>query len=491
MKINEVMAEAEEKSECPNPATEKKYSEAVYLYTHTQISIREICDRCGVTVNGFNGYIRRYRRDLLSVRDGMQHYRQKGSKPETEAKYSEAVRLYADQQFSIREICAKCGVTVNGLTSYINRYHRHLLLERNGVKCDGKEAADIKLPSFRRQKPATHAKYKEAIRACDSMDYIEMNVSQIARKFGLNGTDLGRQLRTHYPEILEFRERARHRLGVNDNLPRGCRPFSAEQYARAVEMLRGDRYITIQEAADACNVSYLGLEQHLLFYHKELVGKRIKVREKALRQQRKDEITGRGTVHAPTPETKAKYAEAVRLYRTTRMSAARIAAETKVSKKGFYEYLQKWHKELICERKNIPYEEGVPVDWSQARKYNPATAAKYAEAIRKLKKSKLSTAAVAAEYGLQPEAFRSYLKEHEPELHARLGMVKTDNGKVMARHSMEKYGEALRLYATTAESAKSLARRFGFNDCSLGQFIRRHFPEAVEKHNELVRKEKT
>ena len=52
----------------------------------------------------------------------------------------------------------------------------------------------------------TYAKYKEAIAACDSMDYIEYNVSQIARESGLTGTNLGRQLHTHYPEVLEFRE---------------------------------------------------------------------------------------------------------------------------------------------------------------------------------------------------------------------------------------------------------------------------------------------
>ncbi|MFS2624478.1 hypothetical protein [Bacteroides xylanisolvens] len=38
------------------------------------------------------------------------------------------------------------------------------------------------------------------------MDYIEYNVSQIARESGLTGTNLGRQLHTHYPEVLEFRE---------------------------------------------------------------------------------------------------------------------------------------------------------------------------------------------------------------------------------------------------------------------------------------------
>lgn len=45
--------------------------------------------------------------------------------------------------------------------------------------------------------PDTRIKYKDAIEARGSMDYIEFNVSQIARQFGLEGTNLGRQLRTH------------------------------------------------------------------------------------------------------------------------------------------------------------------------------------------------------------------------------------------------------------------------------------------------------
>lgn len=120
------------------------------------------------------------------------------------------------------------------------------------------------------------------------------------------------------------------------------------------------------------------------------------------------------------------------------------------------------------------------MDWSSVRKYNPATAAKYADAIARLKTGGKTTAEVAAEFGLHPECFRQYLKEHEPELHARLGMKKTENGRVMAPHSMEKYKEALNLYETTSESLKSIARRFGLNDCSLGQFIKRHFPELIE-----------
>jgi len=118
-----------------------------------------------------------------------------------------------------------------------------------------------------------------------------------------------------------------------------------------VKLLRADRYITVQEVAERCNVSYSGLEQHLIFYHKELVENRIKIRERAVRQQRKGKITGRGTLHAATPETITKYAEALHLYRTTPMSARKIAKQTGVSIRGFYDYLQTWHKDLICKRK--------------------------------------------------------------------------------------------------------------------------------------------
>ena len=412
-----------------------------------------------------------------------------GVKPETEEKYRQAIELYRSTQLSCAEISRTCKVTVSGFQRYLSLYHRDLLLARYNITCDKKEDSRIKLGPLRGQLPATHAKYKDAIEACGSLDYIEYNVSQIAREFGLEGTNLGRQLRTHYPEVIEWREKVRERLGLGDNLPRGTRQYCKEQYAKAVELLRSDRYITVQEGAESCGVSYSGLEQHLLFYHKDLVKRRIEIREKAVRRQRKGEITGRGTVHAPSPKAIKKYAEAVRLYSTTSMSASQIAKQTGVSKKNFYGYLHRWHLDLVCKRKNIPYEEGKPIEWSKVRKYNPATKEKYAEAIRRLKESELPTAKVAAEFGLHPECFRQYLKEHEPELYTRQGMVRTDDGKVMSRHSMEKYGEAIHLYGTTTEGIKSLARRFGVNDCALRDFIKRHFPKLIEQHKKLVQEQ--
>lgn len=410
----------------------------------------------------------------------------RGIRPETEEKYRPALELYRLTRLSCAEICRTCKVTVSGFQRYLSLYHRDLLLARYDITCSKEEARHIKLGQLRGQLPATRIKYKDAIEACGSLDYIEYNVSQIAREFGLSATNLGRQLRTHYPGIIEWREKVRGHLGLCDSLPRGTRPWCKEQYAEAVELLRADRYITVQQAADSCGVSYTGLEQHLIFYHKELVENRIKIRGLAVNRQRRGEITGRGTLHAPRPETVEVYAEALHLYTTTPMSGRKIAKLTGVSLKGFYDYMQTWHKELICRRKGIPYEEGEPVDWSSVRRYNPATAAKYADAIALLKQGGLTTATVAAEFGLHPECFRQYLKEHEPELHASLGMKKTENGGTVASHSMEKYEEALHIYATTTESIKSLARRFGFNDCSFGQFIRRQFPDVHEQHKKLL-----
>lgn len=410
--------------------------------------------------------------------------------PATEAKYREAVELYASTDLTCVEISRRCSVSLAGFKGYICKYRRDLLLSRYGIRCDPEEAAGTGMGQRRSQRPATRAKYREAVEACDSMDYIACNVSQIAREFGLDGTNLGKQLRTHYPGVIERREEVRRRLGLDDNLPRGTRPQCRERYAGAVELLRGDRYLTVLEVAERCGVSCSGLEQHLIFYHKELIDNRINIRKQAVGQRCKGGITGRGSLHAPKQATVEKYAEALHLYRTTPLSARKIAKQTGLSIKGFYEYLQKWHMDLVCKRKGVPYEEGVSVDWSQVRRYNPATAAKYADAIRRLKESKLTTAAVASEFGLQPEAFRGYLKEHEPELYARQGMTKTANGRAVSRRSMAKYAEAVRLYGTTSGSLKSLARQFGLNDCSLGQFIRRHFPEAIEGHRRAVERER-
>ena len=179
--------------------------------------------------------------------------RKRRPRPETEAKYREAVELYVATDLTTRQISERCGVPLGGFRSYLSRFHRELVFARHGVICSESQAAQQRLRGKRGQTSAAHAKYREAVAACDDEDYLELNVSQIARRFGLDGTGLANQLRRHYPDILERREQERRRRGLADNQQRGVRPWCREQYAGAVELLRTTE-MTVPEAAEACGV---------------------------------------------------------------------------------------------------------------------------------------------------------------------------------------------------------------------------------------------
>ena len=267
-------------------------------------------------------------------------------KVETRRKYAEALELYATTGMSCRDICRRCGLSVPGFQAVLLRHCRELVLKRYGVYRDGDDASCIRLRSRSGQTPAAYEKYKAAIRACDDTAYIEFNVSQVARIFGLNGTGLGNQLRLHYPEILERREAERHRLGLNDNQQRGVRPQCLERYAAAVELLRtSDK--TVAEAAAECGVSAPGLSQHVLFYHKELIRGRAGKRQRAVACKRKGGLMGNGRRHEPLPELEERYREAVRLYDRTPMTLKEIAGKTGVGMQALRHHLHTWHKELV------------------------------------------------------------------------------------------------------------------------------------------------
>lgn len=296
--------------------------------------------------------------------------------PETEEKYREAIELYRTTGLPVREICARTGVPFTAFRSFLHSCYRELMFARYGMEVAPEEAAATRLRKRSGQTAASRAKYGEAIRACDDIAYIEYNVSQIAYMFHLDPSGLGSQLRNHYPEIIERRERERHRLGMNDNQHRGVKPWCKEQYAEAVEHLR-----------------------------------------------------------------------------TTDDTIRRTA------------------------------------DLSRTKQYLKSTAAKYAGAIACLKETGRPTAEVAREFGLHPETFREYVREHEPELAARLGMTRLADGRQVLARSMEKYGEAVRLYETTTEPLRSIADRLGLQYNSVGGFVRRSRPDAIEAHNRLVERE--
>ena len=100
------------------------------------------------------------------------------------------------------------------------------MLARYDISCDKEEAGTIRLGQLRRQQPASRVEYKEAVEACSSMDYIEYNISQLARYLELDSTNLGKQLRMHYPGAVEQCEEVCKQLGLSDTF-RSARGNSA------------------------------------------------------------------------------------------------------------------------------------------------------------------------------------------------------------------------------------------------------------------------
>lgn len=340
-------------------------------------------------------------------------------------KYEEAVEMYADSKLPLCKIAVKCNVSLGGLGSYLRRYWRELILRRRGISYEGKDPKDIKIVSSGQPSIVSKAKYAEAVEACKSLEYIDLNVSQVARKFNVNGTALANYMRLHYEEIPIWRENVRRMLGIGDNVHRGVRPECEEQYVLAVEMYKSTDK-TIPEIAEICQVSIGGLSQHMRFYHKEVIRKRKAERKAAKKNRIIGKICGNGQIHCPQQKTVEKYREALELYKNSNLIIKEIVRKTGVPLEGFRNYLRVWHRDLMLERRGgekVDCKE-VYIDLAKTKCYLKSTAAKYGAAIDSMKNNLRPVTQVAAEYGLNADTFRSYLWEHEPDLVSQCGMVK-------------------------------------------------------------------
>lgn len=395
----------------------------------------------------------------------------------TESKYRESVSLYTTSGLSIKEICKQTGVGFSAFSSYLSKHHRKLILEHHNLAGFN----DVKLRGKKGQTTGAYYKYREAIVACDSEEYLEYNISQIARIFGLDCSSLANQLRRHYPEIVSRREQARQRMGIIPHTQCGLRELCRKEYADAIEMLQSSD-MTIGEVADACNVSYSGLREHILAYHPQITLLRERKRTDAAGLKERGKRSGNWSICEPYKSTIEKYEKAIELYRTTSKDVKEIARMAGVNPGGLRYHMRRWHPALIVQRRG--FDESV--DIAQTKRYKKSAVEKYAAAIQRLGTSDLPTAKVAAEFNLNPEVFRMYLKEHHPDLLVSRSMARATNGKVMSTHSAGKYAEALQIYETTHEPLKSIAQRLGVTYNSLGKFIRRNYPEAIERHNLLL-----
>ena len=366
------------------------------------------------------------------------------TRPGAGARYRPALELYRTSELTVKEICELTDTPVSAFRAYLRRCHRELMFARYGIEVPHGSAESARLRQTRGQTPVAHIKYRDAVAACDDIKYIGLNVSQIARLFGLDPTALGNQLRNHYPEIMERREKERRRLGINDNLHRGAKAWCTEQYADAVEHLRTSDD-TIRQTAELFNISYSGLREHILYYHKDLIRKRSDRRRSARTDKVRGALTGNGGRHEPKEACVEKYSDALQLYRDTAMTQKEICSTTGVSLTGFRHHLRTWNRELVMEHRDVDCR---AAEGDGTKRYLKSTAAKYAAAIARLKEGGISTAGAAREFGLHPEVFREYLHEHDPELAARLGMTALENGKPVLARSAQKYAEAIQLYRT-------------------------------------------
>lgn len=402
-------------------------------------------------------------------------------------KYDKAVALYAETNMPLKTIAMECHVSAGGLGSYLRRYWRELVLHRHRIPLERENPYAVKIMSEGKPNVVSHARYKKAIDACLSLEDIELNVSQIARKHGVEGTGLANFMRIHEPEVIPWREKVRHWLGINDNTHRGATPACTKQYAEAVELYKKTD-MTIPEIAGACHVSPSGFKQHLRFYHKNILEQKRKKRSEAQArpEKKRGELSGNGRTYKPSLRTEDKYAKALSLYKDTALTLKEIAERTHVTAEGLRSYLHKWHIDLVRERAGLSSKAEGGLDLRKSKKRMKTVAAKYEKAIGSLRKHPRPIAHAAKEFGLHPETFREYLHKHEPELANRQGMVQTSEGKRMSRQSKEKYAEAIRLYGTTTETLKDIATRLGLTYNSIGGYIRRNHPEVINAHSTLL-----
>lgn len=336
------------------------------------------------------------------------------------------------------------------------------------------------------QHPETEQKYREAINACRSIDYISLTLTDVARMYGLKPEPFRNQLKRHYPEILRTRTELRARLGIRESGNFGLKDQTVRQYAEAVELLR-DPSVTVREAASRTGVSYQGLQQHLVFYHKDVADARMLVRSDALMKPLTvGGFNAVGGIRAPKPEAARLYEPAVEMYRTTDLPKTEIARRCGVPVHNFESYLSRWYKPLMeqrRERQRLQREEKQRAP-KEVRSKVALARMKYEPAVALIASGKTLSEA-ARELGVPLYNLSPWLKAHYPALldQAQAGQMRLPSGRQVLRKAYNKYLPiAEYIDAHPAEPTREVAARWGVPLSSLGKKMASYFPEIWKKH---------
>lgn len=342
------------------------------------------------------------------------------------------------------------------------------------------------------QHPETDAIYRDAILACNSIDNLELTVTDIARKYDLKPECLRNQLKRHFPEIIVRREQMRDMLGYSSPGNRGLSKATVEKYAEAIQMLRNSS-LTVKEAANRCNVSYGGLQQHLLYYHKDIAESRLLFRADALLQTiPSDTLIGSpsaiGGVRKPRPETVELFAPAVRLYLETDLSVPKIATRCGLNKVALGSYLRRWYPEDVARRRLAREAKVAAKKKELAARPDRSGAAvarlRYAPAITLLQEGETISQA-AKELHVQIWDLSAWLKRNHPEImeQTRAGMITLPSGQKTLRRTYDRF-LPIAEYITShpSKSTKELSAKFNVPVSSITQYISTYFPEQWSRH---------
>ena len=336
------------------------------------------------------------------------------------------------------------------------------------------------------QHPETEAKYRDAILACKSIDNLSLTITEIARMYGLKPEPFRNQLKRHFPDVLVNRRELRAKLGFKENGNIGLKQKTVQRYAHAIELLR-DPAITVREAASRTEVSYQGLQQHLIFYHKDIADARMLVRSDALMKPLVvGDFTAKGGIRVPRPDVAERYAPAVEMYRTTDLPVTEIAERCDIAEHNLRNYLARWHRPLMEQRR-----ERVKRQREEKRltpKVNRSRSAqariKYMPAIELITAGK-TIAEAARTLGVPVYDLSAWLKLHEPGVLevAQAGMMRLPSGKLVSRKTYNKYLPISEyINSHPSKPTKDVAEKWHVPVSSLIKKMYFYFPEIWERH---------
>lgn len=188
---------------------EGKFDEALKLFRESDLKRVEVCRRCNISYKAFSYFLESRHPELIKPQNprlNSDYAREERKK--TAKTYSKALKLCQTTDLTYKLIAEQTGVSLTGLKTYIRKHHRDLMLRRQGVTMSKREASYTLL---RKQEGGqtirSVEKYQKAIEACKDEALLDLTITDIARKFDVPINGLWNQMRTHYPEIVEWRYR--------------------------------------------------------------------------------------------------------------------------------------------------------------------------------------------------------------------------------------------------------------------------------------------